>query len=286
MGKKTFNGKRLFVVLTIVCIILIIGYSTKKQPPSIKEAGQNNADTSKQNDEIKHKILAFNLEGLTEKGAKKWDVKGESAEAISENEVKLDNIVAKAYGEDGEATITADTGVYNKVHNNVILEKNVKATIDSQKGFGNSFPDFTGQAVDSVKAGTEASKEEPKKDKKVSAEKKKTIITCDGDVQFDYERNVAYFSKNVKVNTADGDIKADKITVNLDVATKRLKEIIAEGNVQIVRADNITYSEKATYIEAEKKIVLTGKPKIVLTQEGGAEGDFLGGLSGGTTTGK
>ena len=92
---------------------------------------------------------------------------------------------------------------------------------------------------------------------------------------FDYENNQAYFNKNVKVVSEDGEIDADKITVNLDPSTKRVKEIIAEGSVCIKRGENITYSEKATYIEADKKIVLTGRPKLVIYQEGDTGGNFM-----------
>ena len=277
MGMKFLSGKKVGLIVAMLVVVFTVMYSVKNQPAPVKDAGQDAADTGS-SDQVKHKVLSFNLEGLTDKGAKKWDVKGETAEAISENEVKLDNIVAKAYGDEGEATITADTGVYNKLKNNVVLEQNVKATIDSTNGLAEGFPELSAK-----KAAGQPEADKPKKAAK-TGDKKRTIITCDGDVQFDYEHNVAYFSTNVKVNTPDGDITADKITVHLDMTTRRLKEIVAEGNVKIVRADNVTYSDKATYVEAEKKIILTGRPKIILTQEPGSEGDLLGGITGGASS--
>jgi len=215
-------------------------------------------------DPVKHKVLEFNLEGVTDKGAKKWDVKGESAESVSESEIKLDHIVANAYGEEAQATITAEKGVYDKAKNNVRLEENVHATIENTKDFTGDISNFGGGVLSS---GHAASAEKPKKTK--------TIITCDGEVLFDYERNYAYFDKNVKVVSEEGDIDADKITINLDPTTKKIKDIVAEGNVIIKKGENITYSEKATYIEAEKKIVLTGSPKIVMYQEGTLEENVL-----------
>ena len=105
--------------LMIPAIMLIFAASCAKKeapkPPAPTEekaarqaAGQEGADP------VSHKVLSFNLEGLNEKGAKKWDVTGETAEAISENEIRLDNIVAKAYGDEAEAVITADQGVYDR----------------------------------------------------------------------------------------------------------------------------------------------------------------------------
>jgi Organic solvent tolerance protein OstA len=223
---------------------------------------------------VKHKILSFNLEGLNEKGTKKWDVKGESAEAISETEVMLDNIVAKAYGEEAQAVITADKGVYDKSKNNVRLQKNVKATIESKSGFTGGLVDFSGQS-----AGDAAKEKTADKDQK----KTKTVITCDGEVLFDYEQNIAIFVNNVHVDSEDGSIIADKITVHLDPDSKQMKEIIAEGNVKIKRGENLTYSEKATYDAVTKKVSLVGRPKLVLYQEGGSGGfdtNFMGDMAG------
>jgi len=249
------------LTVALLVVFLFTGGCGKKEAPKPKEEKASETAAKTPNDPISHKVLAFNLEGLNEKGSKKWDVKGESAEAISENEVKLDNIVASAYGEEAEAVITADEGVYDRAKNNVRLDKNVHATIETTKGFTGSFIDGAKQKND-----TDAKSDSPKsaKDKK-----SKTVITCDGEVQFDYEKNVAYFLKNVKVVNEDGVIVADKITVYLDPATRRLREIVASGNVTITRGDNTTFSQTASYSEVDKKVTLSGKPKLILSPEGG-----------------
>jgi lipopolysaccharide transport protein LptA len=259
-------GRYLIIVPAVA--LLFTASCARKEPPKKAQAPVQDKAGKEKTSDVTHKVLSFNLEGLTERGAKKWDVKGESAEAISENEIKLDNIIATAYGEEAEAVITADSGVYDRSKNNVRLEKNVKATIEASQGFTGNFVDGSQQAR------TPASK--PGKDAK-AVKKTKTIITCDGEVQFDYEKNQAFFTKNVKVVNEDGSIDADKITVYLDADTRRMKEIIAEGNVKITRGDNITYSDRASYAEASKKITLSGKPRLILTPEGGMSfsTDFL-----------
>ena len=213
-------------------------------------------------EDVRQKVMAFNLEGLSDSGQKKWDVTGKSAESVSKTQMKLNDIVAKAYGNDSEATITARDGMYDKSKNNVTLENDVKATIVSTKGF----------AGDMMAGTTADAKSGPPREGK----KTKTTITCDGEVEFNYENNQAYFSKNVKVSGDDGDIDADKITVNLDPSTRRVKEIVAEGNVKIKQGENMTYSDKAVYVESERKILLTGKPKLVIYQEGGLSGNLFG----------
>ncbi|MBN2453786.1 MAG: LPS export ABC transporter periplasmic protein LptC [Candidatus Omnitrophica bacterium] len=260
------------LTVALLMVFLFTGGCGKPETPKVKEA--KTPDASEQaagqasGDPVNHKVLSFNLEGLNEKGAKKWDVKGESAEAISENEVKLDNIIASAYGEEAEAVITADKGVYDRAKNNVRLEQNVHATIESTQGFTGSFIDGADKKPDAAGA-SDGGKQK----------KSKTIITCDGEVQFEYEKNQAYFLKNVKVVNEDGVIDADKITVYFDPATRRLKNIVADGNVKITRGDNTSYSQQARYSEDDKKVTLSGKPKLVLSPEGGMgfDADFLGG---------
>lgn len=249
-----------------------------------KRAADKAAEEARQKDEVQHKVLAFNLEGLTEKGAKKWDVTGKSAESISETEIKLESIVANAYGSDGAATITADKGMYDKSKNNVRLEQNVRATIDNSGSYGKDIFDISPVAKATDKPQAPKAAQVPAKaktadkamgDKPQKPKKTKTVITCDGDALFDYEKNKAYFNKNVKVVSDDGKIDADKISAYLDTKTKKVTEIVAEGNVKIMRGENITYSDKATYVEADKRVILTGNPKLVLYQEDGADGGLL-----------
>ena len=246
--------KHLFLIVIVVSVALT-GCG--------KKAAEKADEAAKQKDEVQHKVLAFNLEGLTERGAKKWDVTGRSAESVSENEIKLDTIVANAYGDGGAATITADKGMYDKSKNNVRLQQNVRATIDNANSFGKDVFDISPAAKQ---------KDKTAPDKAQKPKKTKTVITCDGDALFDYEQNKAYFNKNVKVTSDDGKIDADKISAHLDPKTKKVIEIVAEGNVKIMRGENITYSDKATYIEADKKVILTGNPKLVLYQEEGIDG--------------
>ena len=255
----------LCLLLSVFCLLSFSGCAKKENRGGDSDKTSSEA---KQNDPVQHKVMSFDLEGLTEKGAKNWDVKGDSAESISETQIKMHNIEAKSYGEDSQAVITASSGVYDKAKNNVRLKDDVIATIlSTQNGtkevFG--FPESTppGQANIKKKSGA-------------SSKKSKTIITCDGDVLFDYQNNRVYFNKNVKVTSDDGSIDADKITIYLDPITRKIVEIVAEGSVKMVKGENVTYSEKATYVESEKRMALTGQPKIVMYQDGGITGNFLG----------
>jgi len=250
------------ITVALLVMFMFTGGCGRKEEPKQKAPKAPEASSPGTGGAVNHKVLAFNLEGLTERGVKKWDVKGDSAEAISENRVKMDNVVASAYGEEADAVITADNGVYDRTKNNVVLEKNVHATINATQGFTGDFVEGSSKIKDDGAKPDAAKGGKPKKSK--------TVITCDGEVQFDYEKNQAYFLKNVKVVSEDGTIDADKITVYLDPATRRLKEIVADGNVTIVRGDNTTFSQKASYSETDKKVTLSGRPKLILSPESGA----------------
>lgn len=253
-------------MLGFVITAFIITGCGRKEPPKVDstaqkdEAGQQKSAKA-QKDGVEHKVLSFNLEGLTEKGEKKWEVIGRTARSISENEILLGNIVAKSYG-DEEAVITADQGIYDKSKNNVILQKNVRATIENA---GSVIKDQVGFSIDSPGP----SRQEVKKESSESfKEKKKIIITCDGEVEFNYAKSLAYFKDNVKVRSEDGDIDADKITLNLDPGSKKINDIIAEGHVKITQKENTAYGDSARYNEADKTVSLSGNPKIVISQEG------------------
>ena len=253
--------KKYLLLGLLIIAIAATGCGRKEPPredPSDKEDREQDAASSSKPKEggVEHKVLSFNLEGLTDKGEKKWEVVGRTARSISENEIRLGDIVAKTYG-DQEAVITAEQGIYDKSKNNVKLAKNVHATIENA---GSVVRDQIGFPV-----GTTPS--EKKVDAEKSKAKKKITITCDGDVEFNYAKNLAYFNKNVKVRSEDGDIDSDKITVNLDPATKKINDIVAEGHVKIIQKENIATGDAAKYNEADKTVVLSGNTKIEMTQD-------------------
>lgn len=261
---KPIKAKKYLLFGLFIAALIATGCG-RKEPPKTKAAAvpeerKEGHPSEAKDGGMEHKVLSFNLEGLTEKGDKKWEVIGRTARSISENEIRLGNIVAKTYG-DEEAVITADQGIYDKSKNNVRLEKNVVATIENASS---AIKDQIGFSIDSPDPSKSVQKEEsPDKPK----EKKKIIITCDGEVEFDYVKNLAYFKDNVKVKSEDGDIDADKITVNLDPASKKIHDIVAEGHVKITQKENVAYGDSARYNEANKTVSLTGKPKIVISQE-------------------
>lgn len=91
-----------------------------------------------------------------------------------------------------------------------------------------------------------------------------TMITCDGPLVIDYKKNKATFQNNVKVKDVQGDIFADRIDVYFNKDTRRIRLVVARGNVRIVNEGNVTYSEKAIYLVGQGRVVLPKRPRLVI----------------------
>jgi lipopolysaccharide assembly outer membrane protein LptD (OstA) len=91
-----------------------------------------------------------------------------------------------------------------------------------------------------------------------------TIITCDGPLELNYKQNRAFFHGNVKVEDSKGNIIADRIDVYFSPETRRVKCVVARGNVKIMNGENITYSEKAIYLVDQGRVILPNRPKLVI----------------------
>lgn len=112
-----------------------------------------------------------------------------------------------------------------------------------------------------------------------SAQKGKIVITCDGPVQIDYAKNVAAFNRNVRVEKEDIQIYSDTMEVyftdkkpadsgaagiSSSLMGGSIDKIISRGNVKIIQGQNTSYSDEAVYNGADKKIVLSGQPRLIL----------------------
>ncbi|MFH1655369.1 MAG: LPS export ABC transporter periplasmic protein LptC [Candidatus Omnitrophota bacterium] len=239
-------------------------------------------------------FLEFNLSGHSKDGEKSWEVRGESADIFSET-IKLKNVDADLYGEE-KVNITAETGSLNKTSGDMHLEQDVVAITETGSKLTTDSLDWRRDSnlittEDKVKIekenlvaegrGAEAKTDFKKAKLKddvtveiVSADENnnlnKTVITCDGALDIDYQSSIAIFNKNVKVKDQRGEMFSDIMEVYFDSESKGITKIIAKGNVKIVREDNESYSDEAIYTAADKKITLTGRPKLILYSEEGA----------------
>jgi len=274
------------------------------QGAPVSQPGQNTEQSDQQ-------ISEFSLSGYGDKGKKSWDLAGKSADIFNEL-VKLKDVTGNMYGEQEDIKLTADKGDFNKADGKVHLEDNVvitttggtKLVTDSldwdRKGQQVSTKDAVNIERENMVIDAKGAKGEPnlkkvalEKEVKLdilsskdglsgdSGEKEKIVITCDGPLQIDYEKNIATFLNNVLVERPDSKIYSDKMDVYFIPSNKpetkdsgkstspgvmgsKIDKIIASGNVRVVRGENTSFSQEAIYTAQDKKLTLTGRPQLVI----------------------
>jgi len=248
-------------------------------------------------EEPEQEVGGFSLVQYKDSGEKNWEMKGKSAE-LEDNDVNIDEISALSFEQDQVLKLKAKEGRFNRKENTVHLSGNVvlKATdgttlkTDSLDWNTETRNASTDEAVNIKKAdfevtgkGAEFDPEnkivEVKKDVTAkfdavvprylaaSDKKQATIITCDGPLELNYNTNRATFKDNVEVKDVEGNIFADRIDVYFNPGSKRIKCVVARGNVRIINGENVTYSEKAIYLVDEGRVILPKRPRLVIQNE-------------------
>lgn len=89
-------------------------------------------------------------------------------------------------------------------------------------------------------------------------------ITSDT-VEGDQKTNTVTFKGNVIAKQEDTTLYANTLVITYDANTKKLKEIIAVGNVKVVQLDRRATGQKATFDQDKNKVILDGE---VVVREG------------------
>ena len=252
------SRSRLAVALLVAFLFTGCEGKQAKAPAPSEEEANISAD---------QKMMAFSLSGFEKTGKKKWEVQGKSADIVSEV-VNLTDVVAKAYGDQTDMTLTADKGTFNRATNDAHFESNVVVS-------GTNGTEMKTDALDWKNSEQKVTTDKPvvmKSDAKGQgvgelATKTPTTITCDGPMEIDYGKSYAVFNKNVKVDDERGLLFCDTATAYYDTKTKQVSKIVAKGNVKIMREGSWTYSDEATYLAPDQKVILTGSPKVMIYPE-------------------
>jgi len=86
-------------------------------------------------------------------------------------------------------------------------------------------------------------------------------ITSDS-VEGDQKQNRVTFKGNVVAKQEEATLYANTVVVHYDSEMKKMKEIIATGNVRITQLDRRATGQKVTFYQIENKIVLEGDAVI------------------------
>ncbi len=245
-GKKSWdlNGKTADIFDDVVKLKDIKGnlFSEQEQVILLADKGDFNKADGKVH-------LQENVVITTSSGAKlttdtlDWDRKNQLVTTPDVVNIEKENMTAVATGAKGQPNL-----------NQVTLEKDVTVKIKS--------------ALESKQADPLMSKNQ-------------IIITCDGPLEVDYQHNVATFNNNVTADKGDAVIYCDTMDIYFNNAKEKsapksekpqstalsgnkIDKIVAKGNVKIVKGENVSYSDEALYTADDQKIILKGKPKLVI----------------------
>lgn len=240
------------------------------------------------------RIKDFYLSNFKDDGTRDWEIKGKEA-IIHDNYVDIDDMEAKYYAENDTISITSDEARLNKenmdiyLKNNVHIENKEGATLDTdslnwqrEQNYIET-DDWVKITRDSIQveavgfsADTQLKKVAFKKDAEVTLLDKEngevTTAVCSGPLEIEYSKGKAIFNKDVVVTNPHGKLYSDKATLFFDSENKEIIKIISEGNVKVVQGNNIIFSQKATYLSKEQRIVFEGRPRVIYYPN--SEGDL------------
>lgn len=233
-------------------------------------------------DTVTEKVQSFSLQGFSETGEMIWQIEGRSADIYSEI-IDLTGINADSYGKDITVNLKSDKGVFNRKTNNIQLKQNVVVVTsdggrltteslswDAEKELISTqeYVRIEHQEMDATGLGAQAKpnlkKAQLNRDVRVNIKKPPTVITCGGPLEIDYSNNIAYFNDNVNLDDNKARISTDKAIAYFNPEQRSLTRVLCEGNVRIVRGDDITYSDSLIYLPDEGKVILKGRPQIII----------------------
>jgi len=274
MVRKSIKVAAVLTVIASAASIYLIQPEKVKLKPS--KAGTEDVSSG-----LEQNITSFSIEGRSPKGARQWNLNGDSAQIVGDD-IYLENLKAVAYNDESVINLSSNSGVYRRGTGEVQLIGNVRVfsgedfelvteTARWSQGEKEIFTDavvnISREGMSAVGNGGRANSEE--KWARLNSDVRvfiapDTKVRSDGPLEVRYEENVAVFMDNVIVEDKEGRLFADKLTIEFDSETKRLAKVTAEGNVKVKKGNTYTLSEKAIYTDGTKSAQLLGRPRIII----------------------
>ncbi len=250
----------------------------------------------------------FNLHGYTEGGELAWDVTGDTADIrgdviditnvdgnrygkqemnLKARKGRLDKVSGNIHLE-GDVVITAkstggqlqtDTLDWDKENDLVSTDDYVVIIDERMVATGTGMrarpglkivalqKDVTVKAKTDVPEGTASETEDAKTDDS-KPEAGVVTITCAGAMEIDHAKSMAVFNRDVVAVHGNRTLNADKMDIFFDPESSQIDKVICTGNVKILRQGSITRAEKAVYIAKNQRVILIGRPKLVMDIDG------------------
>jgi LPS export ABC transporter protein LptC len=278
---------KIIQTIFIFCLLVVLGLYCRnlflQQDKPVIDAGNSSQEYQPP---LGERVKVFSISGFSDSGKKSWEMTGKSADIFSNN-IDLSEINADSYGDNIKVNLTSDKGVFNRNTNDIRLTDNVRVSTDegttmytsvlswdAKEQFIYTDEDVFIERKDIDIRGTGAVAKPSLKTVqlyqaiRVNTKQPPAVITCDGPLEVDYENNVAYFKNNVKLIDKEASITADTAHAYFNPKQKDLEKVFCDGNVVIKKGEDITRSRQLTYIPGEGRVILEGRPKIVISSTG------------------
>ena len=269
-------------VIFIIAAFIFLAFYCKNIFLQEHELALNTAVMPQEELPTGEKVKVFSISGFSDSGIKAWEMHGKSADIFSET-INLFDIYADSYGDNVKVNLKADNGVFDRKTNNIELKDNVRIVTDEGTALDTETLNWDAKEgivytdtrvfikrkeMDIVGTGalSRHSLKLAQLDSDINVDLKDppAVITCDGPLEIDYEKNIAYFNNNVKVVDKETSINTDKATAYFEPKKRSLKMVFCQGNVSIKRGEDVTYAEQLTYLPGEGRVMLEGRPKIII----------------------
>jgi lipopolysaccharide export system protein LptA len=118
---------------------------------------------------------------------------------------------------------------------------------------------FPAQAADvSGKIGKEGKSSGPS----FSVDKKEPIFITSNHMEVDRKRNTIVYKGKVVTVQGEMTMNSEALTAYYDPEMKQLKEVVAEGKVNVTQGDRVATGGKAVFNQKTQTLVLTGNPVV------------------------
>lgn len=89
-----------------------------------------------------------------------------------------------------------------------------------------------------------------------------TVVTCDGNLTVDYEKNLVTFYRNALIKNPRGTLRSEKLVIHFSDRGKTVEKAEALGGVTVEMGQRRGRSDTVVYYPQEKKVVMSGQATI------------------------
>ncbi len=247
----------------------------------------------------RQEISDFYLSNLKEDGTSDWEIEGLEA-TVEGDYINITTMNANYYLDKDTLSVKSNSARLNRRDQSMHLDGNVEMEttqgwnlktnyLDWQRGndqIKTTSPvrtekDWLTLTAKGLYADSQLERADFQEDVQLTfkdkSQKDATTINCDGPLEIEYSTGRAIFRNNVVVDHSQGKLFSDTATLVFDAKEEKIIKIISEGNVKIIRDNNVTFAEKATYLANEERLILEGSPRLIYfphESEGGSSGFF------------